>query len=296
MKKLLIVNADDYGQATGINIGIIEGHLRGIITSTTIIASGKALDDGLARLKEAPNLGLGCHLVLIGEDPVAKASHIRSLVNSKGKFPGTLTDFMWLMTLGQAKYSEIVIELRSQLDKLLNLGLTISHCDSHKHSHAHPKVLDAVIQVAEEYKISYIRNPFERCRVKQLQQMFGKYPSLSISKKYLLSRMLDYYHSIFIKQMAKTNLRYPDYFQGFIATGNLTTEIIPKLLSQVNEGVSELMCHPARLDEDLKRTQTRLKHSRESELAAVTSQAAFATIKSEAIELVSFRHLASQMC
>ncbi|MBI4852800.1 MAG: ChbG/HpnK family deacetylase [Acidobacteria bacterium] len=295
MKKLLIVNADDYGQATGINIGIIEGHLRGIITSTTIMASGRALNDGLARLKDTPNLGLGCHLVLIGEEPVAKASQIRSLVNSKGEFPKTLTDFMWLMTSGQAKYSEIVTELRAQLDKLFNLGLTISHCDSHKHSHAHPKVLDAVIQVVEEYKINYIRKPFEKCKIKQLRQMFGKYPSLDISKKYLLSRMLDYYHSIFLKQMSKTSLHYPDYFQGFIATGSLTPEIMPKLLAGLSDGVTELMCHPARLDEDLNRTQTRLKQSRESELSAVMSDEAFKVIKSESIELTSFRQLAKQL-
>ncbi len=294
MKKLLIVNADDYGQATGINIGIIESHLRGIVTSTTIMAGGHALNDGLARLKDAPNLSLGCHLVLIGEKPVAKASQIPSLLNSKGQFPQTLTDFMWLMTVRQVKYLDIVTELRAQLDKLLNLGLTISHCDSHKHSHAHPKVLDAVIQVAEEYKIRYVRNPFERSKIKQLQQMFGKYPGLDISKKYLLSRMLDYYHYIFLKRMSKTNICYPDYFQGFIATGSLTPELMPKLLAQISDGVSELMCHPARLDEDLNRTQTRLKQSREGELAAVTSEQAFSAIKSESIELTSFRQLANE--
>jgi predicted glycoside hydrolase/deacetylase ChbG (UPF0249 family) len=292
MEKLLIVNADDYGQAKGINIGIIEGHLRGIITSTTIMASGKSLDDGVARLKDAPNLGLGCHLVLIGETPVAKTSQIRSLLNSKGEFPKTLTDFMWSMTTGQAKYSEIVIELRSQLDKLFNLGLTISHCDSHKHSHAHPKVLDAVIQVAEEYKIKYIRKPFEHCKVNQLQEMFGKYPGLGITKKYLLSRMLDYYHSIFLKQIKKTSLCYPDYFHGFIATGSLTTKTLPKLLTQIKSGVSELMCHPARLDEELNRTYTRLKESRESELTALVSEEALRIIKSESIKLVSFHELA----
>lgn len=295
MKKQLIVNADDYGQATGINIGIIEGHLKGIITSTTIMACGHALNDGIARLKEAPNLSLGCHLVLIGEDPVAKPSQVRSLLNKSDRFPRTLTDFMWQMTSGKVKYSELLIELRAQLDRLLSLGLTISHCDSHKHSHAHPKVLDAVIQVAEEYKIRYIRRPFEKCRIQQVQQVFGKYPGMDISKKYLLSRMLDYYHWCFSKRMVKANLHCPDYFQGFIATGYLTPTLMPKLLAQVCEGVTELMCHPARLDQDLQNIQTRLKQSREQELAAITSQEAFAAIKSQAIELTSFRELSKEI-
>jgi predicted glycoside hydrolase/deacetylase ChbG (UPF0249 family) len=259
------------------------------------MACGRALNDGLARLKDAPNLSLGCHLVLIGEEPVAKASQVRSLLSGSDRFPKTLTDFMWLMTMGKVKYSELLTELRAQLDRLLNLGITISHCDSHKHSHAHPKVLDAVIQVAEEYKIRYIRNPFEKCRIQQLQKVFGTYPSMDISKKYLLSRMLDYYHWCFTKRMTTTSIRYPDYFQGFIATGRLTPSLIPKLLTQVSEGLTELMCHPARLDEDLQNTETRLKKSREEELAAMTSQEAFEAIKAQAIELTSFRELSKNL-
>ena len=294
MKKQLIVNADDYGQAKGINIGIIEAHLKGIVTSTTIMAAGRALSDGFSRLKDAPKLSLGCHLVLIGEEPIAKASQIRSLLDSKGKLPRTLTDFIWLMTVRQVKYAEIVTELKAQLDYLLSKGLTISHCDSHKHSHAHPKVLDAVIQVAEEYKIRYIRKPFEQCNIKQLRQVYNESPKLDIGKKYLLTRMLDYYKWNFHKQIRSSKLCYPDHFQGFIATGCLTPSLISKILAQVKEGLSELMCHPAVLDEELKTTVTRLKHSREQELAAVTSEQAFAALKAQSIELTSFRELSKQ--
>ena len=35
--KQLIVNADDYGLTPGVSRGILEAHLKGIVTSTTVM-------------------------------------------------------------------------------------------------------------------------------------------------------------------------------------------------------------------------------------------------------------------
>ena len=35
----LIVNADDYGMTKGVNLGIIEAHKNGIVTSTTLMVT-----------------------------------------------------------------------------------------------------------------------------------------------------------------------------------------------------------------------------------------------------------------
>src|SRR5690348_15210396 len=112
--KLLVVNADDYGMATGVNAGIVEGHQRGIITSATIMATGAALADGRARLKDAPGLGTGCHLVLLGDRPVSPVASVRSLVDGAGRFPATLSAFLLRMASGEVKYQEIVSEFRAQ--------------------------------------------------------------------------------------------------------------------------------------------------------------------------------------
>lgn len=289
--KRLVVNADDYGMAVGVNLGIVEGHQRGILTSATIMANGAALIDGIARLKDAPRLATGCHLVLLGGEPVAAASSVRSLTDGAGRFPRTLSAFIWLISSGTVKYQEIVTEFRAQLDRLIAMNVTLSHCDSHKHSHAHPMVLDAVIQVAEEYKIRYIRNPFERGRLRAVWSWGGG----ALLKKYALSKMLSYYRLVFQMRMRETPVRCPDHFQGFIATGRLSPELMPKILAQVSEGVTELMCHPARLDADLQAAHTRLKASRERELAALTSPQARAALKAQGIELTSFRELAEEL-
>ena len=43
----LIVNADDFGLHSAVNAGIIDGHRRGIITSTSLMAGGEAFTEAV---------------------------------------------------------------------------------------------------------------------------------------------------------------------------------------------------------------------------------------------------------
>ena len=58
--KYLIINADDFGYSHSINKGIIEGHINGIITSTTVLVDGIAADEA-KNLKAFPKLSVGLH-------------------------------------------------------------------------------------------------------------------------------------------------------------------------------------------------------------------------------------------
>lgn len=68
--KYLIVNADDFGYSYSVNRGIIEGHAKGVITSTSVmvdsIAAGEAAD-----LSKYPNLSVGLHFEVKNFDDVA---------------------------------------------------------------------------------------------------------------------------------------------------------------------------------------------------------------------------------
>ena len=50
MKKL-IVNADDFGMTEGVNRAIIEGHTRGAISSSTLMANMPAFDSAVRLAK-----------------------------------------------------------------------------------------------------------------------------------------------------------------------------------------------------------------------------------------------------
>jgi len=64
--KRLVVNADDFGFTRDVNLGIIEAHRNGILTATTLMATGLAFDDAVSIAKANPTLDIGCHLVLVG--------------------------------------------------------------------------------------------------------------------------------------------------------------------------------------------------------------------------------------
>ena len=86
MTRLLIVNADDYGLTAGVCRAIVRAHQDGIVTSTSALALGPAFAAHSALLDDAPELGVGVHLAVVGEDPpLLPASDIPSLVDRQGR-------------------------------------------------------------------------------------------------------------------------------------------------------------------------------------------------------------------
>ena len=61
MAHRLIVNADDFGIATGVNEGIIEAHVSGIVTSTSLMVDRPAAGDAARLGREHPALSVGLH-------------------------------------------------------------------------------------------------------------------------------------------------------------------------------------------------------------------------------------------
>ena len=64
MTRRVVVNADDFGLTEGVNRGILDAHLDGIVTSTTTMVRQPAAADAAARAREAPRLGIGLHVDL----------------------------------------------------------------------------------------------------------------------------------------------------------------------------------------------------------------------------------------
>jgi chitin disaccharide deacetylase len=59
--RLLIVNADDFGFAQGVNEGIIEAHVDGIVTSTSLMVLRPAAEAAPGLAEDHPELSVGMH-------------------------------------------------------------------------------------------------------------------------------------------------------------------------------------------------------------------------------------------
>jgi predicted glycoside hydrolase/deacetylase ChbG (UPF0249 family) len=72
--RTLVVNADDFGASEGVNQGVVQAHVHGIVTSTSLMVTGNAAEHAARLAGEHPGLGVGLHWDLDEEnlsDPVA---------------------------------------------------------------------------------------------------------------------------------------------------------------------------------------------------------------------------------
>ena len=62
--KWLIVTGDDFGISRAVNRGIVEAHLGGILTSTSLMVDRPACEEAVALASGYPTLSLGLHVEL----------------------------------------------------------------------------------------------------------------------------------------------------------------------------------------------------------------------------------------
>ena len=288
LMKRLIVNADDFGFTRGVNAGVVRAYETGIVTSTTIMANGEAFEDAIELVRAHPGLGVGCHLAVVGGRPVAKRSEVRSLLDGEGALPATLTQLMVKLARGSVSTDEIALEFRSQLQRVARAGIRPTHLDTHKHSHTHPQVMNALARVAAEFGIKCVRNPFEGVVAPAQLISLSKWAYL---KQYALSAAIQP-RAIQFKRLARAHgLRTPDRFFGVGLTGMLDRAAIRSMMESLGEGTAELMCHPGVYDDDLDRAPTRLKREREHELEALSDPSLRRLAEEQGIELITYREL-----
>jgi predicted glycoside hydrolase/deacetylase ChbG (UPF0249 family) len=114
-RKKLIVNADDFGLTEKVNQAIINGHLKGIITSTSLLANGRAFDSAVDLAKRSTSLGVGVHLNLTEGAPFSAALNLHGLVSPGGSFRLTPVRLACCLLSGAIRSEEHTSELQSPL-------------------------------------------------------------------------------------------------------------------------------------------------------------------------------------
>lgn len=165
MSRLLIVTADDLGLTAGVNRAVRRAHLDGIVTATSLLAVGRAFDDAAMMLRATPTLELGAHLALVGEDPpLLSPREIPTLVDRRGVFPLSYRDVVARGLTGRLDPDDVRRELGAQLERVLGVGVPVTHVDTHQHTHLWPAVGDVVADLARAHGIGAVRLPRSRAR------------------------------------------------------------------------------------------------------------------------------------
>lgn len=285
--RRLIVNADDFGLTRGVNRAIVEARARGIVTSATLMANSLAFDEAVQFAKTDTGLSVGCHVVLLDGRPLCEAARVSSLVETRNghAFRDGVAGFAVRALTGRIDSEQVEVETTEQIRKLQSNGLTVSHVDTHKHTHMFPAALQGVLRAARTCGITAIRNPFEVVAANFARAQRGLW------KRYAQVKSLRGLAGGFRRAVAKAGLRTPDGTLGIVATGHLNGNLFQNIADNMPEGTWEFVCHPGYVDADLDGIRTRLRQQREEELAVLTSPEARGALESRDIELISYRQL-----
>lgn len=227
---------------------MVEAHTRGIVTSATLMVNYPAAVEA-ARLAQAhPELGVGIHLQLTGGgSPALPRDQVPSLVDASGRFHAKPEG------LAGASPKEILAELRAQLRRFRELlGRRPTHLDSHHHVHKLPIVEPAVLTLAWETGLP-VRGASAETRTR----------------------------------LRREGLLTTDHFIEDFYDAGATLESLVAVLGRLEMGTTELMCHPAVVDEELRATSG-YAEVRDRELAALTHEEARQTLQAAGIRLINF--------
>jgi len=295
--RRLIVNADDLGLTAGVNRAIVETHLGGVVSSATLMANGAAFEDAMTAARSAPNLSVGCHVVLVDGTPVSPPDTADTLLAIRSaepdKFYSSLSAFAARAMLGGFDRDQLVTEVTAQIRKIQSTGLQVTHLDTHKHAHIFPEILAALLRAARICGVRAIRNPFVPVKAMPARQFKGK---RDLWKRYGQVRMLHTFSGQFLQRIKRAGLRTPDGVVGVIETGSAESSgyssLLRQTLASLPEGTWELVCHPGYNDADLRAARTRLLDSREEERRLLTSAELRQFLEEQTIRVISYQEFA----
>lgn len=256
MTRCLLVNADDFGRTPGVSQGILTAHLNGIVTSTTVMANLPGAAQALRRaLVEAPQLAIGVHLNLTRGQPLLPPEQLPGLVSSEGTF----RPYPELCAAISKLPPEMVRrEWEAQIKAVQDLGASVDHLDSHHFvAEVTPALWEIYLDLARHNKLG-ARGP--RPPKVGHQQILPPAPetkrlSFNAARAKLVASGV----------LSSDGLRV-DFFGE-----DANQELLLSLLKGLPEGVTELMVHPAIVDDELLASSS-YTHERQAELEVLTSE------------------------
>jgi len=231
--RLVVVHADDAGKSDSINRGVQRAYAAGMLTSLSVIANGAAYTAACDWIK-TENLSAGLHLNLTEGAPLLTAGSVPTLVQRQGHFTGKW-GLIHRLLAGRIRQKELAGEIRAQIERLLKMGLTLNHLDSHHHVHLLPPVAAVAAPLAREYGIGWIRT----ISLPREEMYWHKREGLGLAQQLVLAL------SSFASRRHYQQVRGADHFWGMSWYHSLDKEkTFQHMVAQFRPGINEWMCHP----------------------------------------------------
>ena len=239
MTRRLIVNADDFGMSEAVNEAIIRAHREGVLTSTSLMVTGEAVEQAVRLAKENPGLAVGIHLVAVMGRSVLPQSEIPTLVDRGQNFSNNPVAAGLKYFFSPQARRELRREIAAQFARFHETGLRLSHVDGHLHLHVHPVIFNEALRQAIKYGARRMRVPEEERR---LALAFD--PSHRAQKTVFtiqfggLARYMK-------RKLRAAGFSVPERVYGNLQSGRMDESYFLYMLDHLRAATAEIYFHPA---------------------------------------------------
>lgn len=262
----IIINADDFGINEVVTSEIERMIELGAISSTTIMANGACLPEVKRFADLHPEVSFGIHFCISEFKSITKSQtfYKYGLLNDDGTF--VKHKIFSLENYPEDLRDAIHEELEIQVLILKNLGIRISHADSHHHSHTIPEISDIFANVMMRNGIKKVRLGMQPDIAYMITKKFATKNQLNNSKTHnthhaqqigtvkrvsIFNRLYGYAKMLYKRVCLNKTLR-----KHFIAVDRFFPyeEFYLRFKSfEDSDKTYELMCHPGHPGPDYRR-------------------------------------------
>jgi hypothetical protein len=229
----LVVNAQEFGIGSDSDRAIISAHRDGIVTSVSLAGNAQDLAAARAACADAPRLGVGLALALVGGGgPVAPPHLVPTLLTAQGILRATPADFAVGWFKGDVLADQVEHEMEAQLGRAVKAGFSIDHLCTRGHLGFLPGVGQLVERLARRHKIAGIRSSVEPPTLSWFTDpRRGLETGVLSGLSWLTRRRLG-------------PLRHGPRSWGYVESGRLDEVRIIEIIGRLGPGSHELICNP----------------------------------------------------
>jgi predicted glycoside hydrolase/deacetylase ChbG (UPF0249 family) len=286
--RRLIINADGFGLTYGVNLAMFEVAAASAITSISVNSNFQAANQVVLFHATFPRLSIGVHLNPVAGRPVMRAERVRSLLNPDGCFWGP--EFLPRLRAGLVRKDELLLEMTAQVEKVLRMGVPVSHLDSHQNSHLHPRFFPVFLKTAKETGVTRMRAPRHRIC---LECERAGYSSLAHYSTHPWKAVSHFYACCLARIARMNGLKMADRLisVGHGRAARKTDENVWSMIARnLPPGTSEIYCHPGFPNDEL-RVHASYVDERFKERSVLLSPGFRQLWNSNGIGLISFDRL-----
>ncbi|MHB9034678.1 MAG: polysaccharide deacetylase family protein [Anaerolineae bacterium] len=152
--RVIILHADDLGMCLAENLATLDHAASGFAACGAVMAPCPWVPQMAHAAREVPGLDLGAHLTLNAEwrdyrwTPLTGRNPASGLVDTAGYQWSSVPDLFAHLDPRSA-----ALELRAQVNYLLEQGIDLTHIDTHMGCVLHPALLETYIDLAFEFRL-----------------------------------------------------------------------------------------------------------------------------------------------